>query len=129
MTEQEAFDWLCRLRWPRGPRCPRCGQEEPYHLVSYHLFRCAACPYQFSVTADTHLSSHKMSLAQLVRVIDVLVNRPTSVREASKLCGITGKTGHIFCKKVRGALAGQEHGAWRGYYQGKHRLRQQSISS
>src|ERR1700694_5487567 len=52
-------DYLARLRWPEGFRCPICG--EPDHWVTARgLHHCRGCGRQTSVTAgtlfaDTHL--------------------------------------------------------------------------
>jgi transposase-like protein len=51
--------YLESLRWPQGPRCPRCPQAQVWTLKP-PAYRCAACGYDFTVTAgtlfaDTHL--------------------------------------------------------------------------
>ena len=51
-TEEDCRDYLVRLRWPEGFRCPRCGESKgwPQRTV---LLQCAGCGYQSSVTAGT----------------------------------------------------------------------------
>jgi transposase-like protein len=51
-TESACRDYLFRLRWPDGFRCPRCGAAKAWLLRSV-LLECAACRYQTSVTAGT----------------------------------------------------------------------------
>jgi transposase-like protein len=51
-TEQACRDYLIRLRWPDGFRCPRCGQNRAWPIRALRL-QCAACDYQVSVTAGT----------------------------------------------------------------------------
>ena len=51
-TEQACRDYLFRLRWPQGFRCPRCGSEKAWP-VGPLLFQCAGCDYKVSVTAGT----------------------------------------------------------------------------
>jgi transposase-like protein len=51
--------YLESLRWPRGPCCPRCPQAKVWTMKP-PSYRCAACGYDFTVTAgtlfaDTHL--------------------------------------------------------------------------
>lgn len=51
--------YLERLRWPEGPRCPRCPQAAVW-IMEPPFYRCRACGYDFTVTvgtlfADTHL--------------------------------------------------------------------------
>src|SRR5450759_3784960 len=51
-TEEACREYLFRLRWPEGFRCPRCGCREcsPVRAV---LLRCRACRHQTSVIAGT----------------------------------------------------------------------------
>src|SRR5438874_1343204 len=45
-------DYLFRVRWPEGFRCPRCGESRAWRLRSA-LWQCANCAYQASLTAGT----------------------------------------------------------------------------
>ena len=52
-------DYLARLRWPQGFRCPLCGGSDHW-VTERGLHHCRACGRQTSVTAgtlfaDTHL--------------------------------------------------------------------------
>jgi transposase-like protein len=51
-TEEDCRDYLFRLRWPDGFRCPRCGHAKAWPIGKC-LFECGACGYQCSVTAGT----------------------------------------------------------------------------
>ena len=51
--------YLESIRWPDGPRCPRCPQAKVWTMRA-PFYRCAACGHDFTVTAgtlfaDTHL--------------------------------------------------------------------------
>jgi transposase-like protein len=51
--------YLESIRWPDGPRCPRCPQSKVWAMKP-PFYRCAACGHDFTVTtgtlfADTHL--------------------------------------------------------------------------
>jgi transposase-like protein len=57
-TEQACRDYLARLRWPEGVRCPSCDAPKIWTMTA-PFYRCAACGYDFTVTtgtlfADTH---------------------------------------------------------------------------
>jgi transposase-like protein len=57
--EQACRDYLAKLRWPEGFRCPGC-QAQDYWLTDRALRHCRCCGRQTSVTAgtlfaDTHL--------------------------------------------------------------------------
>jgi transposase-like protein len=45
-------EYLKRLRWPDGFRCPQCGGEKAV-MVNEVLFQCVECRRQTSVTAGT----------------------------------------------------------------------------
>jgi transposase-like protein len=51
-TEAACREYLVRLRWPEGFRCPRCGGRKSWPVRGV-LLQCAACGYQSSVTAGT----------------------------------------------------------------------------
>jgi len=51
-TEQACRDYLVRLRWPEGIRCPDCGVAEIWSMAP-PFYRCAQCTYDFTVTAGT----------------------------------------------------------------------------
>lgn len=51
-SEEACRDYLYRLRWPNGFRCPRCGHERVWP-VGEVVFQCASCDYQISVIAGT----------------------------------------------------------------------------
>jgi len=51
-TEEQCRDYLCKLRWPDGFQCPKCGAQE-YWSISETLFDCKQCRHQSSVIAGT----------------------------------------------------------------------------
>jgi hypothetical protein len=64
MSEDEAWNLVCRLRWPASdgrPRCPKCGGVKAYTLGTRRVFRCAAhsCQHQFSPLSGTMFASFK----------------------------------------------------------------------
>lgn len=67
-TEEACRDYLFRLRWPEGFRCPRCGQGKAWP-VGTTLFQCVACGYQASVTAGTILQDTHKPLTLWVRAM------------------------------------------------------------
>lgn len=51
-SEEACREYLFRLRWPEGFRCPRCGEGKAWPLRSA-LWQCAGCGRQVSGTAGT----------------------------------------------------------------------------
>ena len=47
------LSYLAASRWPEGFSCPACGSERAWVLERRHLWECADCRHQASVTAGT----------------------------------------------------------------------------
>jgi len=70
MTESDAEQWLCGMRWPEAkPRCPKCGAERNYRIETRRRFKCAACYHQFTVLSGTAFASHKKSFRDLLSLM------------------------------------------------------------
>ena len=67
-SEQACRDYLFRLRWPDGFRCPRCRHDEPWPR-SNGLYECARCGLQTSVSAGTIFQDTKKPLRLWFRAI------------------------------------------------------------
>jgi len=53
-SERACRDYLQRLRWPDGFRCPGCDGDRAWPIIGRHgLLECATCHRQTSVTAGT----------------------------------------------------------------------------
>lgn len=67
-TEQACREYLFRLRWPEGFRCPRCGGSDSWPVRSV-LFECRACSHQTSVTAGTIFQDTRKPLVDWFRAM------------------------------------------------------------
>lgn len=67
-SEAACREYLFRLRWPKGFRCPRCGHDVGWSR-SNGLYECAKCAYQASVTAGTVFQDTKKPLRLWFRAI------------------------------------------------------------
>src|SRR5882757_3154797 len=65
-TEQACRDYLFRLRWPEGFRCPRCDGNR-YWPVRSVLLECGKCGHQTSVTAGTIFQDTRKPLVDWFR--------------------------------------------------------------
>ena len=52
-TEADCLEYLAASRWPEGFSCPACGSRRAWVLERRHLWECADCHQQTSVTAGT----------------------------------------------------------------------------
>src|SRR5215212_9376476 len=60
--EAACLDYLAASRWPGGYRCPACGGGRAWVLDRRHLWECAGCHHQVSVTAGTVMHKTHTSL-------------------------------------------------------------------
>ena len=67
-NEEACRDYLSRLRWPNGFRCPRCGHERAWPVRKVWL-QCARCGRQSSVTAGTIFQDTRKPLRLWFRAI------------------------------------------------------------
>jgi transposase-like protein len=61
-SEASCRDYLARVRWPQGFRCPRCGSERSGPTGREGLWQCAACRHQTSVLAGTIFEGTRLPL-------------------------------------------------------------------
>ena len=62
-TEEQCLAEAFRLRWPRGFRCPKCGNKTYCTLKVRKLVQCNRCRHQTSVTAGTIFHATKLPLS------------------------------------------------------------------
>jgi transposase-like protein len=67
-TDEACRDYLVKVRWPSGFRCPRCGCGKAWPIGSV-LFQCAECRYRTSVTAGTIFQDTRTSLTLWFRAM------------------------------------------------------------
>lgn len=61
-TTLRALSTLAASRWPEGFRCPACTGRRAWVLERRHLWECADCHQQTSVTAGTVMHGTRTSL-------------------------------------------------------------------
>jgi transposase-like protein len=106
-SDEKCRELLVRLRWPEGPRCPRCKADAVELETDKQLFYCKDCDYQFSVTTgtifnDTHLPLIKWLTATLLLCE---AKKGISACQIQRTLGIGGyKTAWYLCHRIRAAM-------------------------
>lgn len=72
-TERACAEYLARLKWPEGFRCPRCGNSRGWPKGT-EMVRCSACDYHASITAGTIFHRTRKSLRLWFRAMWCLCN-------------------------------------------------------
>ena len=143
------------LRWPDGPRCPRCGaHNSDVFLIAgakrshrNGLYQCKPCRRQFSITIGTALERLRVPLSTWVRAAHAFsYEEPKYMLRRGKdrklsLSGIQLQVGVAYrtvlrmrdvIKRTAGRYRGHKHvfGAWPRSFMGHQREKQdQTIRS
>jgi len=76
MTEDACRDYLVRLRWPEGVKCPRCLSGKVWETAR-DLFVCASCGYNQSITAGTIFERTRKPLTMWFRAMWCVTSQKT----------------------------------------------------
>lgn len=106
LNEGDAELWLAQARWGSDHKqgCPSCGEfRKHYRRAKTRRWRCAGCSHEFSVTSGTPFHGHKLSFADMVRLIAAFESgaKGKALLEASRIVGCTPKTAQVFFGKIR----------------------------
>ena len=105
-TEEACRDYLFKLKWPNGFRCPRCDHEKAWPLKKA-LYQCANCDHKVSVIAGTIFHGTHKSLVLWFRAIWWLTGQKNGVSALciQKIMGLGSyKTAWVWLYKLRRAM-------------------------
>lgn len=106
-TEDRCRELLVRLRWPEGPRCPRCKMDAIELETDKQLFYCKDCDYQFTVTAGTIFNDSHLPLTKWFMATMLLceAKKGISACQIQRTLGIGSyKTAWYLCHRIRAAM-------------------------
>jgi len=110
-TEARCRELLVRLRWPEGPRCPRCNMDAVELETDKQLFYCKGCDYQFSVTAGTIFNDSHLPLTTWFAATLLIceAKKGISACQIQRTLGIGSyKTAWYLCHRIRAAMTATE---------------------
>jgi transposase-like protein len=105
-----AADYLESIRWPNGPVCPHCGEDErkPYRLKSdtRKLWKCARCRKQFTVTVGTIFEASHIPLNKWLLAFFLLCSskKGMSAHQLHRMLGVTYKSAWFMAHRIRYAM-------------------------
>jgi transposase-like protein len=105
-TEQACADYVRRLRWPEGFRCPSCGHQQAW-FTSRQLLHCGGCGRQTSVTAGTVFEGTRKPLRQWFQAMWYVTNQKSGVSALGlkRLLGLGSyQTAWAWLHKLRRAM-------------------------
>jgi transposase-like protein len=106
-TDEKCRELLCRLRWPEGPKCPRCNMDAIELETEKQLFYCKNCDYQFTVTAGTIFNDSHLPLQQwfLATLLLCEAKKGISACQIQRTLGLGSyKTAWYLCHRIRAAM-------------------------
>lgn len=107
-TEEQCREYLFKLRWPNGYRCPKCRCDKAWETED-HRFRCKNkdCRHLTTVFGGTLFENTRKPLTQWFRVIWYVTSR-TAVATAQGLekeVGLSNRTALSMLNIIRCAMA------------------------
>jgi ribosomal protein L37AE/L43A len=115
MSDEEAHARFVAIRWADNdgkPYCPKCGCVKVYAFATRKLWKCAACRYQFSVTARTIFADRKRSIRDYLLAIAIFANgaKGHSALQLSRDLDCQYRTAYVLAHKLRESLGSVVHG-------------------
>ncbi len=104
--EQVCIDTISKMRWPKGPVCPKCGNGEHYYLATQKRWKCKKCYKQFSVKVGTIFEDSPITLDKWLAALWMLVNAKNGISsyEMGRALGLTQKSAWFVLHRLRLAL-------------------------
>ena len=127
-TEESARFYLEDLRWPHGPVCPHCSNNESERIHSIHenkgrkvrkgLYKCGECLQQFTVTVGTIFESSHIPLNKWLIAFYMMCASKTQISalQLQRQLEIGSyRTAWFMCHRIRFALAEPQDTLLDGY--------------
>jgi transposase-like protein len=116
-TEAACLDYLAASRWPEGFACPACGGRRSWVLERRHLWECAECHVQTSVTAGTVMHGTRTPLRVWFWAADLVATHHPgiSAKQLQRQLGLSRyETAWLILQKLRRAMVAPEREPLRG---------------
>lgn len=94
---------VSKVKWPKGPECPRCQGKKLSFLKTRLMWTCLACRKQFSVKVGTIFEDSPIGLDKWLTAMWMLTNCKNGVSsyEIARALQITQKTAWFMLHRIR----------------------------
>jgi transposase-like protein len=104
-----AAEFLESIRWPNGPVCPHCGNDEKHYKLpnkTRRLWKCAKCRKQFTVTVGTIFESSHVPLHKWLWAFYLICSskKGMSAHQLHRALKVTYKTAWFMGHRIRYAM-------------------------
>jgi transposase-like protein len=109
LSDQQVLEMFATARWGADGTqvCPSCGSVRQHFVRRRRQqWRCRDCHRCFSVTSNTPLADHKLSLRQTLTIL-VKFNcdaKGAAIAETARTLGVSPKTAQMLLGKIREVL-------------------------
>lgn len=106
-TEESCLDYLIKMRWPQGVKCPCCADSKLDYIRTRRAFECRGCRKQIYVTADTIFHKSRVPLRKWFWAIFLMATskKGVSMLYLQKQLGIKSyRTAWLMGHKIRQAM-------------------------
>jgi transposase-like protein len=105
----KAAEFLESIRWPNGPVCPHCDNDEKHYKLpnkTRRLWKCAKCRKQFTVTVGTIFESSHIPLHKWLWAFFLICSskKGMSAHQLHRMLGITYKSAWFMGHRIRYAM-------------------------
>ena len=102
---------VAEVRWPKGPKCPKCEGKRLSFLNTRLMWKCLDCQKQFSVKVGTIFEDSPIGLDKWLTAMWMLANCKNGISsyEVARGLGITQKSAWFLLHRIRYAM---HHGSF-----------------
>ena len=97
---------VASVRWPNGPKCPRCEARNLSFISTRLMWKCLVCQKQFSVKVGTIFEDSPIGLDKWLTAMWMLANCKNGISsyEVGRGLGVTQKTAWFMLHRIRYAM-------------------------
>lgn len=113
-TDDQCREFLEASRWPDGPVCPKCGEQEPYRIERKSrtknkvtkLYRCKSCRKDYTATVGSIFEDSKIPLQKWFAGIFLMCSskKGMSAHQLHRQLEVTYKSAWFMCHRIREAM-------------------------
>jgi transposase-like protein len=103
-SEDACIEYLIKIRWPQGPRCPKCQHDKFWRYGT--ILTCSKCRKNFRILAGTLFQDTHLSLMLWFRAMWFMVSQKfgTNALGLQRTLDISYKTTWYILHKLRWAM-------------------------
>lgn len=107
-TDKDCYDYLVKVRWPKGFVCPYCKHTKHTEHTRYLTYRCSTCLKETTVTSDTIFHNRHLPIKTWFFAVWFMVSQKSGISALglSREIGISRqKTGWHLLKTIRTSMS------------------------